>query len=112
SFHRGGLGAERRQTLDIVEEEGVDLGRVILGHADEIANDLPLMVELLERGVYIQFDLIGREEALTESLTALDARAVPRKSKLLAGASLFFWIGAITAGRLLAYTATRFMAYD
>ena len=43
---------------------------------------------------------------------SLDARAVPRKSKLLAGASLFFWIGAITAGRLLAYTATRFMAYD
>ena len=90
SFHRGGLGAERQQTLDIVEEEGVDLGRVILGHADEIANDLPLMLELLERGVYIEFDLIGRTQALTPgvlriqrdtpepSITAVVAEAVPR----------------------------------
>ena len=91
SFHRGGLGAERRQTLDIVEKEGVDLGRVILGHSDEIANDLPLMLELLKRGVYIQFDLIGRTQALTPevvrghhsdapgpSITAVVAEAVPR----------------------------------
>ena len=43
---------------------------------------------------------------------SLDERAVPMKGKILAGASLFFWVGAITAGRLLAYTATHFMAYD
>ena len=66
SFHRGGAGAERRQTLDLVEEEGADLRRVILGHADAIADDLDLMVELLERGVFIQFDMIGREQALDE----------------------------------------------
>ncbi len=43
---------------------------------------------------------------------SLDERAVPRKGKILAGASLFFWIGAIMAGRLLAYTATHLMASD
>ena len=77
TFHRGGEGAERGETLNIFAEEGEDLTRVIMGHSDEIAGDVPLMVEFLERGVYIQFDLIGREEALVESVTALDARAIP-----------------------------------
>ena len=48
-----------------------------MGHADEITGDLPLVIALLERGVYIQFDLIGREEALRESLTAQVARVLP-----------------------------------
>ena len=64
TFHRGGVGSERHTTLDLVEKEGGDLGRVILGHSDEIADDFELMNDLLERGVYIQFDLIGREYAV------------------------------------------------
>ncbi len=90
SLHRGGVGSERHQTLDILEELGVDLERVILGHSDEIADDMGLMLELLERGPYIQLDLIGRdevvrsidvlgpEEGLGPSVTARDAEAVPR----------------------------------
>ena len=78
TFHRGGVGAERRETLDIVAEEGADLGRVILGHAEEIAPDLDLMLELLERGMYIQFDRLGREQTLAESITLQGARAVPQ----------------------------------
>jgi hypothetical protein len=35
---------------------------------------------------------------------ALDRQPVPRRGKLLAGASLACWAGVITAGRLLAYT--------
>ena len=53
SFHRGGRLGERHQSLDIVAEEGADLGRTILGHSDEMAYEIPLMLELLERGVYI-----------------------------------------------------------
>lgn len=90
SLHRGGVGAERHQTLDILEELGVKLERVILGHSDEIADDMGLMLELLERGPYVQLDLIGRdevvrsidvlgpEEGLGQSVTARDAEAVPR----------------------------------
>ena len=90
SLHRGGVGAERHQTLDILEEFGVDLERVILGHSDEIADDMGLLLELLERGPYVQLDLIGRdevvrsidvlgpEEGLGPSVTARDAEAVPR----------------------------------
>ncbi len=43
---------------------------------------------------------------------SLDEGPVPRKGKILAGASLFFWVGAITAGRLLAYTYSHYMASD
>ncbi len=90
SLHRGGVGSERHQTLDILEEEGVDLGRVILGHSDEIVDDMGLMLELLERGPYVQLDLIGRVEVVMRidklgpgegigpSVTARDAEAVPR----------------------------------
>ncbi len=90
SLHRGGVGGERHQTLDILEEVGVDLERVILGHSDEIADDMDLMLELLERGPYIQLDLIGRdevvrsidvlgpEEGLGPSVTVRDAEAIPR----------------------------------
>lgn len=80
SFHRGGLGAERHRSLDIVAEEGADLGRVILGHADEIADDLPLMLEVLERGVYIQFDLIGRTQPLTREVLKGEYRDMPGPS--------------------------------
>lgn len=90
SLHRGGFGSERHRTLDMLEEEGVDLERVILGHSDEIADDMGLMLELLERGPYIQLDLIGRVdvvrridvlgpgEGIGPSVTARDAEAVPR----------------------------------
>ena len=77
SIHRGGEGTERRETLNIAGEEGADLDRVIMGHSDEIASDIDLMLELLERGVYIEFDLLGREEALVESTTSMVTRAVP-----------------------------------
>ena len=88
TFHRGGHGAERHHTLDLVIAEKADLDRVILGHSDEIAADLGLMLELLERGVYLQFDLLGRTEALAPfekgkeapgvSLTERSAQAISR----------------------------------
>ena len=41
----------------------------------------------------------------------VDARPLSRQWKILAGASLVFWTGAITAGKLLAHTYTRLYAY-
>ena len=59
SFHHAGAGEEKFTTLDLVASEGADLNRVIIGHANHIATDIPYMKRLLERGVYIQFDLFG-----------------------------------------------------
>ena len=60
SFHRGGIGREKLEVIGMLSEEGTDMSRVIFGHSDPIAGDLPLMLELLSHGVYIQFDLLGR----------------------------------------------------
>ena len=60
TFHRAGRGNEKLKVLDMVEEEGADLARTIIGHCDIVANDLPFLTELLERGVYVEFDLMGR----------------------------------------------------
>jgi len=40
----------------------------------------------------------------------LDPRPVALKGKILACTSLFFWIGAVTTGRLLGYTYTHLLA--
>lgn len=45
--------------LDLFEEEGVDLSKVIVGHTDENA-DIRQLFALLQRGAYIQFDTIGK----------------------------------------------------
>jgi len=76
SFHKGGDGEERFQVLDVYAEEGGDLSRAIMGHSDFMAHDVPLVIEVAERGVYIQFDLIGRAEDLGESFASKDARAI------------------------------------
>ncbi len=47
------------QHLDLFEAEGVDPGRVIIGHTDENA-DLRQLVALAQRGAYVQFDVIGK----------------------------------------------------
>ena len=47
------------QILDLLESEGADLGRVILGHSDSLVKDMPLLKSLLERGAYVEFDLLG-----------------------------------------------------
>ena len=41
---------------------------------------------------------------------ALDLERVPSKDRILAGSSLMFWAGGVTAGRLLAYTYKYLMA--
>lgn len=94
SFHWGGTGAEKLKVASAVAEEGGEMSRTIFGHSDLMAGDMPLMLELLERGVYIQFDLLGRvgvpltwdvldkqspwPEAFTVSSTALVADAIFR----------------------------------
>ena len=78
-FHLGGVGREKHEMLDIIEDEGVDLRTVILGHCDDIAGDVPFTLEILSRGVFIAFDNLGREPAIAEpSLTAICADAIPK----------------------------------
>lgn len=78
SFHSPPRKDEKRKVLDIVEEEGADLTRVILGHSDHMADDLPYMLDLLERGVCIQFDTLGVVRTTETGRDHIVATAIPR----------------------------------
>ena len=60
SLHHGGMGRERFEVAEILAREGADLTRTIFGHSGSYAGDLPFLLELLDLGVYIQFDQLGR----------------------------------------------------
>ena len=60
---REGIEIMLHRSLDIIEEEGVDFSRVIVGHVRPGPRaDLALFEELLARGVYLEFDLLGDPE--------------------------------------------------
>ena len=60
TLHRGGVGREKLEVVRMLKEEGADPSRVVFGHSDPIAGDIPLLLELLESGVNVEFDLLGR----------------------------------------------------
>jgi phosphotriesterase-related protein len=62
--------------LDVLEEEGADLRRVIVGHCDSYPH-LDYYEALLARGAYVQFDLVGKV------LTCTDAQRVSLITELL-----------------------------
>jgi phosphotriesterase-related protein len=55
-----GDGSRLMKTLDILEAEGADLSRVIVGHiGGDAAAHVPLLEQVLARGVTLQTDLFG-----------------------------------------------------
>lgn len=63
------LGKLGHEQLDILESLGVNLNKVILGHT-ALANDLEYIKSLLKRGVYIEFDTIGKNSYLADEIRA------------------------------------------
>ena len=59
------LGKLGHEQLGILKENNANLEHVILGHTD-LANDLDYIKSLLDRGVYIAFDTIGKISYLPE----------------------------------------------
>ena len=56
----------------MLEAEGADLSRVVVGHSNSLASDLAFMERLLARGVYIQFDTLGRQPTVRRSVNDTD----------------------------------------
>ena len=76
SVHMVGGKNARLDVINALLDEGADLSRVVLSHSDLIAHDDQLLLELLEYGVYVEFDLLGRVEAVpipSRSASVLDA---------------------------------------
>ena len=72
SLHTAAGITEQHQILDLLEAEGTDLGRVIVGHSDSLVKELPVLKRLLERGVYIEFDLLGELRMLGKGTARVD----------------------------------------
>ena len=72
-----GDGATLAKTLDILETEGADLTRVIVGHVGGDAPDqMDILAAALARGVTLEFDLLGTafllEDKVNDSRGAVD----------------------------------------
>jgi phosphotriesterase-related protein len=50
TLHTSALLKEQGKILDLLAEEGAALSRVIVGHSNAIANDLPLLKTIVDRG--------------------------------------------------------------
>lgn len=60
NIHMPGWQRRGHEVLDIVlREEGVDPGKVSLAHSDPSGADTDYQKSLLERGVFLEFDMIG-----------------------------------------------------
>ena len=71
SLHTDGSGSGLTHAmLDLLDAEGTDLGRVILGHCDNLVRDLPALTGLLKRGVYVEFDGMSEFHMLRQPATA------------------------------------------
>lgn len=49
------------EVLDVIEQRGVDLDKVVLCHMGPSGDDLDYQQRLLARGAFIQYDMIGME---------------------------------------------------
>ncbi|MQA30927.1 MAG: phosphotriesterase [Luteitalea sp.] len=72
TLHTSAALKEQPKILDLLAQEGADLRRVIVGHSNALATDIAFMKQLLDRGVYIQFDLLGRSPTVRTRITDTD----------------------------------------
>jgi predicted metal-dependent phosphotriesterase family hydrolase len=63
------LGTMGREQIEILKQEGADLGHVVIGHLD-LVSDTPYHTELARKGVFLGFDTIGKEEYLADATRA------------------------------------------
>lgn len=81
-------------------------GNPVGGPADYLANLAFQIKMLLILLAGINLSIYYFAGIAREAMAAGPAADAPRKAKLIAGASLFFWIGVIIFGRLLMYNDT------
>jgi len=61
TIHTYGWGKPCNKIIDIAAEEGANLKMVILDHMNPSGHDLKYQVSLLERGVFLEYDMIGMD---------------------------------------------------
>lgn len=62
NIHPNYSGRHWHAYLDILEEEGADLGKCCLNHMEMYCPEMEYQKSLLERGVYVSYDQFGHEQ--------------------------------------------------
>ena len=60
SIHLPGWERLAHRVLDVVEQEGADLGHTVLCHMNPSHGDLDYQMALARRGAFLEYDMIGR----------------------------------------------------
>lgn len=60
-IHQPGLWRISQEILDILEENGANLRKVVLCHCDPVCDDVHYLEKLMERGANLSFDQFGLE---------------------------------------------------
>ena len=63
TIHPGRDSSAPFEVLDILEEAGADLSRVIMCHLDRTIHDEPTLLDLAKRGCYLEYDFFGWESS-------------------------------------------------
>jgi phosphotriesterase-related protein len=74
------LGTSGLEQIQLFKEDGIDLGRVVIGHVD-LSGDTDYILRLIDSGVCVAFDTIGKanymaEEKRLEMLKEICARGL------------------------------------
>jgi phosphotriesterase-related protein len=72
TLHTSAQLHQQPKILDLLAGEGADLRRVVVGHSNPIATDRQFLTQILDRGSYIQFDLLGRNPTVRSRVTDTD----------------------------------------
>ena len=62
-IHPGRNDRAPDEILDVLEDAGADIARVIMGHLERTVPDVEMVVELAGRGCYLEYDLFGWESS-------------------------------------------------
>ena len=93
TVHTSGPRQSGRTAVQIFKEEGVDLGKVMIGHAGD-SNDLDYLVELADQGVLLGMDRFGLDiynpgAERVKTIAALAARGYAASMVLAHDANCF-----------------------
>ena len=84
------------EIIDILEASGATLNKVIIGHIDAAVKDQNVLVQIAERGCYIEWDLIGEERSFYDSDPDFDmptdAMRMDQIATLIADIDAYFYV--------------------
>lgn len=72
------LGTYGKEQVAFFKEKEVDLNKVVIGHVD-LTGDINYVLALLEEGVYVEFDTIGKENYMPDQTRVEMLKEIERR---------------------------------